>query len=334
MKKQRKGIIMTGILGVFLLSAWLWTGGQGISKEEQKIYEDAVSMEEQVDKLGFEGFCLSDYPVAIYDGVSDYVFYKGKIKKRPPVIETFVGTAYPVGDHFEVIVPTLERFESLMSLAGGAEGMMTGSGYGAEEHKGMLWHEAFHAYQLTNFAILGEKVTPKEMQEELEGAEGKEESEISQEEQLVTWVDQAPDIRSKLKQEMELLKKTVELIQNQDISAIDEVHRIILEYSERRRQRMSEMSEALRDAEIRCEVTEGTAYYVEAKVYGMMTGQEEYKERYLYNLGTYEGGRGKYYRTGFAKCLILDFLCPDWKETFDFSTGLDEVIEKYIEGES
>ena len=45
MKKQRKGIIMTGILGVFLLSAWLWTGGQGISKEEQKIYEDAVSME-------------------------------------------------------------------------------------------------------------------------------------------------------------------------------------------------------------------------------------------------------------------------------------------------
>lgn len=89
------------------------------------------------------------------------------------------------------------------------------------------------------------------------------------------------------------------------------------------------MEKAVRDAEIRCELTEGTAYYVEASVYRMAAGEKAYKERYLENLDTYEGGRGKYYRTGFAKCLILDRLNPNWKETFDFTRGLDEVLEEY-----
>ncbi len=322
MQKQVKGMIMTGVFGAGLLAAWLWTGNQGISKENQKIYEEAVSMQEEVDTLGFEGFCLSDYPVAMYDGTSDYVFYEGKTWKRPPVMETFVGTAYPVDDHFEVIVPTLEQFESLMSLAGGVEGMAAGSGYGASEQKGTIWHEAFHAYQLTKFAVLGEKVTPEDMQGE---------GEKSEEEWIVTEVDEKPDIQRKLKGEMQLLEKAADMLKNQDISSIDGLREIVLEYSERRRQRMKEMQKSAREAEIRCELTEGTAYYVEAFVYRMESGEQAYEERYLDSLGTYEGGRGKYYRTGLAKCLLLDVLCPDWKEHFDFSKGLDELLEEYLE---
>lgn len=40
--------------------------------------------------------------------------------------------------------------------------------------------------------------------------------------------------------------------------------------------------------------------------------------------------RGKYYRTGMAKCLILDRLALDWKEDFDFTRGLDEVLADYL----
>ncbi len=307
------------ILGAALLSAWLFTGNQGISEENKKIYKEAVDLQEQADTLGFEGFCLADYPVAMYDGTSDYVFYRGKIEKRTPVLQTFAGTAYPVEDHFEVIIPTLEQFDHLMALTGGVEGMVSGSVYGPLEQKAAIWHEAFHAYQLTDFAILGEKTTAEEMYEELEngGQAGNSENDVLKDGDGVRQTD--------MEKEMKLLKKAVET----DPSAIDEIQRIVLEYSECRRRRMEGMEKAARDAEIRCELTEGTAYYVEASVYRTAAGEKAYKERYLENLDTYEGGRGKYYRTGFAKCLILDRLNPNWKETFDFTRGLDKVLEEY-----
>ena len=70
MQKQVKGMIMTGVFGAGLLAAWLWTGNQGISKENQKIYEEAVSMQEEVDTLGFEGFCLSELLNALDSGAT------------------------------------------------------------------------------------------------------------------------------------------------------------------------------------------------------------------------------------------------------------------------
>ncbi|MCI9441744.1 MAG: hypothetical protein HFH15_11035 [Ruminococcus sp.] len=62
----------------------------------------------------------------------------------------------------------------------------------------------------------------------------------------------------------------------------------------------------------------------------MLTGEEAYEEKYVDGIGVFEGGRGKYYRTGMAKCLILDQLSPDWKDTFDFTQGLDEVLETAV----
>ncbi len=323
MRKYRNRIIAV-ILGIVLFLSWLWTGKREISGEDKEIYEEALGLQEQVDELGFGGFCLADYPVAMYDGEWDHVFYDGEIKRRKPVLETFAGTAYPVEDHFEVIVPTLEQFDSLMSLAGGVEGMVSGSGYGAREQISTIWHEAFHAYQLTDHAVLGERITPEEMQEELEGQEEQE-------------ADETADMKNSLENEMKLLKETVDMVltdtgERTDAAALaeytDGIREMVLEYRECRRERMAKMSQEARDAEIRCELTEGTAYYVEYSVYGMTAGAQACQERYLENLDRYEGGRGKYYRTGLAKCLILDALAPGWRETFDFTKGLDEVLEE------
>ena len=334
MRKYRNQIIAV-VLGMVLFVSWLWTGKREISGEDKEIYEEALGLQEQVDELGFGEFCLADYPVAMYDGEWDHVFYDGEIKRRKAVLETFAGTAYPVEDHFEVIVPTLEQFDSLMSLAGGVEGMVSGSGYGAKEQVATIWHEAFHAYQLTDHAVLGERITPEEMQEGLEDRmEGGEEI-LSEEESIVKEVDENTDVRNRLEKEMGLLEDTVEMLRADtregngaaDLAEhIDGIQEMVLEYRECRRERMAKMTEAARDAEIRCELTEGTAYYVEYSVYGMTAGEKTCEERYLENLGRYEGGRGKYYRTGLAKCLILDALAPGWKETFDFTKGLDEVL--------
>lgn len=366
LKGKRKnvfGAVAAGILGFGLLTAWLATGENGLSEENRQIYEQAIAMQEQIDTLGFRDFRLADYPVAMYDGKKDYVFNQGKIRERAPVMETFVGTAYPVEDHFEVLIPTIEQFDKLLSLAGGVEGMVTGSGYGPEEQEATIWHEAFHAYQLTYYAILGEKVTAEEMRMNLEESsqngrvtkkqdekgkmdtEKEETEDISEEAWIVREVDQKGEIRGKIETELKLLEDAAKLAVQMEMEdgedwleqpvqtemmaqedTMDALKEVLSDYSELRRQRLENMPEEAAEAEIRCELTEGTAYYVESKVYEMLAGKDAYEEQYLDRIGVFEGGRGKYYRTGMAKCLILDKLSPEWKDTFDFSKGLDEVL--------
>ena len=168
-ERRKAARIAAALLGAGLLAMWLLTGESGLSEEDIEIYEQTAAMQDQVDGLGFLDFRLEDYPVAMYDGKWDYVIYQGEIKKRAPVLETFAGTAYPVEDHFEVVVPTVGQLDQLLSLAGVVEGMVSGNGYGAEEQTAAIWHEAFHAYQLTNYAILGEWVDPEELRQEMEG---------------------------------------------------------------------------------------------------------------------------------------------------------------------
>ena len=358
-KKRKKAAgIAAGFLGAGLLAVWLLTGESGPNEEDAEVYKRAVSMQEQVDRLGLPGFRLEDYPVAMYDGKRDCVFCEGEIKKRAPVLETFAGTAWPAEDHFEVIVPTVEQLDKLLSLAGGVEGMVSGSGYGANEQAATIWHEAFHAYQLTNYAILGEKVSPEELRQELEkDAQGREEGQkreqgekktdgmadrkraedqdaLSEEEWIVEEVDKKAEIRKKLEAELRLLEEAAKLafeIEKSDRENTDdiiELKKLALNYLESHRQRLAEMPQTAAEAEIRCELTEGTAYYVESQVLRMQAGDGAYKERYLDGLGGFEGGRGKYYRTGMAKCMILDQIAPEWKDGFDFEQGLDAVLEE------
>ncbi|MDD3402263.1 MAG: hypothetical protein PHQ72_02745 [Hespellia sp.] len=303
-RKLTAGKVAAGIVGVALVTGYFLTGSAGASTQDQKIYQKALDRQTEVDKIGFQEFTLADYPVSMYDGESDYVFYKGEITKREPVLETFAGTVYPVEDHFEVIIPTMERMESVLSLVGGVEGMVTGSGYGQEEQIATIWHEAFHAWQLSNFQILGKSITAKEM-------------------------DQKEVRKNQFKNEMKGWKK---LVLSSDMSAgnIDEIKEAVLEYRELADARRSQMSEQAIAAELQSELTEGTAYYVESNVLRQQKGDREYQTRYIDTLGTYMSGRGSLYRTGMAKCLILDVLAPDWKEQLDFTKSLDELLDEAV----
>lgn len=131
---RRKGVVAAGAIGIVLTAGYFLTGTSTVSEQDQEIYQSALRQQAEVDKMKFDDFRLEDFPIAMYDGEWEYVFYEGEIKKREPVLETFAGTAYPVDDHFEVIIPAMERMDSVLSLTGGVEGMVTGSGYG----KGLL----------------------------------------------------------------------------------------------------------------------------------------------------------------------------------------------------
>ena len=324
-RKKRISVqkVIAAAAGIALLAGWTFTADRGIGIQEKQIYSKALEEQEQADKLGFSNFRLEDYPVAMYDGKADYVFYQGGIEKRSPVLETFAGTAYPVGDHYEVIIPTLERFDSLLSLAGGVEGMVSGSGYGKEEQIATIWHEAFHAWQLSHFRILGENLSPAQMEKELEQSGN--ETGSSEDALFIKEVDQDKEQKKRMIKEMQLLKAAAQEKETDKLKAA------VVQYRTQQRQRQENMSAKALIAEQRCELTEGTAYYVEGNILRSLRSGKEYQERYLDTLDAFEGGRGKYYRTGMAKCLILDKLDPDWKESLDYTESLDQLLDKAAE---
>lgn len=161
------------------------------------------------------------------------------------------------------------------------------------------------------------------MEKELEQS-GKETGD-SDEALFVKEVDQNKVQKQRLEKEMQLLNAAAE---EKDT---DKMKAVILQYKELQRQRRENMSPEAITAEQRCELTEGTAYYVEGNVLKALKGEKEYQKRYLDTLDAFEGGRGKYYRTGMAKCLILDRLNPDWKAELDFTLSLDELIDRAVE---
>ena len=78
------------------------------------------------------------------------------------------------------------------------------------------------------------------------------------------------------------------------------------------------------------ERVEGTAQYIEAKVYQTLTSTEEMAATYIEPIGHYSNGTAKYYRIGLAKCLLLDALHPTWKEGYDFATCLTDLLYTYL----
>ena len=144
-----KKIIIFILIGVILVAGVVVTGTYGLTEENINIYKKAISLEDNGD-FGFEGFKLTDYPVAFYDGNNDYVisWKNGEygVEKRSAVINSIVATAYPIDGHYEVLTPAIEKMSSLVNF------MAVGNAsYGEDEHIATLWHEGFHCWQLTNY---------------------------------------------------------------------------------------------------------------------------------------------------------------------------------------
>lgn len=298
--------IIVPAIGIALLIGVIATGKYGLSDKNIDIYKQAVMIEETAD-FGFEGFRITDYPVSYYDGDKDYVltYRNGEIvtDKRAPVLNALVATAYPVDEHYEVLVPTVERMSSLMGMmsVGKAE-------YSTEEQVSTLWHEAFHCYQLTNFKSNVENITRWD----------------NSKNPITENADNNPQAVSLYTEQAKLLKAAV----NSD--SLDKIREYMVQYKKLDTERKALLTSDVSSLEEYYTRVEGSACYIEACVYKMQKPQD-FALNYIDSISVYGNGSGKYYKKGMALCIILDRLNPGWKNGYDFSVSLDELIYRELE---
>lgn len=301
-----KKVIAFILVGILLVVGVITTGTYGLSEENIKIYKQAVALEDE-NNFGFDGFAITDYPVAFYDGDNDYVVIwengEYSVTQRGAVVDCIVATAYPVDEHYEVLTPTVEKMSSLLGLLS-----MGNGSYGEEEHIVTLWHEAFHCYQLTNYLENIENISIVSVDESL----------------IAEYADKNEQAVRLFEQQSELLKKAV---------ITDDIYKIkeyIVEYKKLDEERKTLLSDEVNFLEDYYTRVEGTACYIEACVYKTLR-PDSFDSNYIDNISTYGGGSGKYYKTGMAMCMILDTINPEWKDSYDFSEPLINLIYKELE---
>ena len=301
---MKKAIIVI-LIGAVLVAGVIATGSRGISEDNIAVYEKAVSLESE-NSFGFEGFALTDYPVAFYDGDRNYVFTwengEYTITKRAAALNFIVATAYPVEGHYEVLTPTIEKMSSLLVLMGQEQG-----GYGTEEHIATLWHEAFHCFQLTNY------------KENIEGICAEADESL-----IAEYADKNEAAVTLFRQKAQLLRNAVLC------NDIDKIREYIVQYKRLDEERKALLSDEVNALEEYYTRVEGTACYVEACVYEMQL-PEGFETNYIDAIGEYGGGSGKYYKQGMAMCMILDTIDPEWKQSYDFSEPLINLIYAELE---
>lgn len=311
--------ILYGAAGVFLAAATVLTGDYGLSKTDMEIYERAVGLENDMSENGFLDFSPSDYKIRFFNGDCDYVVANSEVTKEDAAFETFVGTAYEIDGEYQVILPTYENFSELFSMLDSAQHISDGelqfgeADYSEDAHAATLWHEAFHAWQLTNWA--------DEVAARGEAADISEEG--GYEQIVVNEVDSDPEYVLSFSQEMELLQKAYES------DDAEEKCRLIREALALSAEMEQGMSAQAAYAARYFETLEGSARYVEAQAYRLLAGETAWSETYMGEF-TYSNGAGKYYAMGMLKCLLLDQLAPDWKDDFTALADLDEFLQTAV----
>lgn len=299
-----KKVIIFILVGVLLVVGVIATGSYGLSEENIKIYEQAVSLE---DDFGFDGFDITNYPVTFYDGDNDYVVVwkngEYSVTKRGAVMDSIVATAYPIEGHYEVLTPTVEKMSSLLGLLNAGKG-----NYGSDEHIATLWHEAFHCYQLTNYLENIESISLVAVDESI----------------IAENADTNEQVVRLFEQKSELLKKAV------TTDDIDKIREYIVEYKKLDEERKALLSDEVNALEEYYTRVEGTSCYIEAYVYKSLL-PDSFETNYIETINGYGGGSGKYYKTGMAMCMVLDTVNPEWKNGYDFSEPLVNLIYTELE---
>lgn len=303
------------VIGMLLTVSVLATGNYGLSKTDHEIYDMAMDLQENMQTKGFKGFVLEDKKVRFFDGTKDYVVFKGDINKEEAAFDTFVGTTSKIDGDYQVILPTYDNFSNMFSLLGAAQSVADGSMQFSEEtysihaHVATLWHEAFHAWQLTNWeeeisaqaATAG--ITEKDDMQEI----------------IVNNIDSKDELVVLFSGEMELLEKAYETANPGEKKALT------AKALETAKKRKSLLSKRECYAEQYFEMLEGTACYIEAQAYRLLEGEEVWRQIYLGEF-VYCNGTGKYYKMGMYKCLLLDQLSPEWKTDFSVTDSLDDYL--------
>ena len=129
---------------------------------------------------------------------------------------------------------------------------------------------------------------------------------------------------------MKLFKQKAQLLKNAVLSNdIDKIRENIVQYKKLDEERKALLSDEVNALEEYYTRVEGCACYVEARVYLQLKGSIE--ADYIDAVGVYSGGSAKYYKQGMAMCMILDTIDPEWKNSYDFSVPLTDLIYAELE---
>lgn len=319
-KKMKLYRIGYGAVGVLLAISVVLTGSYGLAKVDREIYKTAMGIEEQMQENGFTGFMPSEMKVRFFDGTKDYVVADGKVTKEEAAFDTFVGTTSKIDGEYQVILPAYDNFSQMFSLLDTAQGVTEGemdfaeNTYTTNAHVATLWHEAFHAWQMTNWE--------NEVNEACVAAG------FSPEDNMTDIIRNEVDSNDKLvvsfSREMELLRNAYET------ADVEEKKQLIIEALNVADERKAMVSAKAAYAEEYFQMVEGTARYVEARAYLLLEGDAAWKETYFGDY-TYEKGNGKYYEMGMYKCLLLDELMPEWKDGYCVTDSLDNYLRSAVE---
>lgn len=314
------------IMGLILAAGSILTGEYGLSEVNRDIYQRALSLDEDMQKLGFPQFSLADYKVRFYNGNCDYVVEasQDKIRKEDAVLDVFAGTTLEVEGEYQVLIPTYEKFGALFDLMGAAcavsQGMAEGTmaftedSYSENSHGASIWHEAFHAWQSGRFE--------KEISDLMERVNmGKEET---REDVILGEADAKTAAVKDFEEEMEFLQKAWKAEDAQRKEYIVKA----LALAKEREEMLSDSANAM---EFYLENLEGSAMYVESQAYRLLEGDQAWQEYYMGEF-QYENGSGKYYHMGMLKGVLLDEISPGWQKDFSMEKGLNELLRRACEG--
>lgn len=319
-------------MGVVLAAGSIVTGEYGLSQVNREIYETAVSLDSDMQAMGFEDFSIRDYKIRFYSGNCDYVVKNGgvndrmTITKEKAVLDVFAGTALEVNGEYQVLLPTYEQFKGLFDVLDTAgtisEGMSEGTlaftenSYSENSHVATIWHEAFHAWQWQennwkpDIDALMERIGDGIVND--------------REEFIVNEVDSKKEMVTVFEQEMKLLK---EAYGESDKTRKKELLAQALEIADERENCLTDAANAM---EFYLENLEGSAMYIEGMAYRKLEGNAAWEENYMGEF-SYENGSGKYYYMGMLKCLLLDEMMPGWQSRFSGTHGLNELLAECTE---
>ena len=305
--------------GVLLVIGVAATGTYGLPAVDREIYVTAIDIQDEMQENGFSGFGVDDKKVRFFNGSVDYVVSGAEVTKEEAVFDTFVGTTCEIDGEYQVILPTYDNFSEMFNILGTAQAMADGStqfsadNYSTNAHVATLWHEAFHAWQLTNWE---EEIVAQGVEAGLTETDDMQEI-------VVNDIDSNEALVVSFSDEMELLAAAYET------TDLTEKKALVAEALEIAEARKAQLSEKNAYVEHYFEMMEGTARYVEAEAYRLLEGDEAWSQMYLGEF-VYSNGSGKYYEMGMYKCLLLDQLAPEWKADFGVTDSLDTYLSHAI----
>ncbi len=326
MKTFKIVYILTGII---LAAGVLITSLAGLPQKDHELYDMACSLEDGRSESIWPGLGISDYPVALRKGNTEYVLFNGNTERRKPVLPVIACTAYPAGDTINVFMPCKSEMDSLGQImegfSAGGENFLIGQ-FSIDSKKipdnqyvALLYHETMHALQLSRYET------------QIMDMADLDETDM---EAMITELETDTSIQGLYKKQAELLHRLV-VSENEEVEADD-----LREYIKAREETLAAFR--LKAGEEKGEMTgryidmmellEGTARYTESKTALALSDSGLY-EQYLSSLQETVPGKEKYYRSGMGMCMLLDRICPGWKdELFSGGHTLAGMLKNASEG--